>query len=202
MSPAEPPSLAKWERWLDKLRLDVLTLHLYRKFWKDVVGAAEAANVPPSYFFTFFTQVYLTYQAVAIRRICKARHGQPSFRNLLTEIRHHPELTKNLTDTKDVVTDIQSLDAGSLGRVRKYADEQIAHRQEAPSVDIPTIEDVHEAIDQVGALLRKYMVLVLDEDQWLETAVAGDVMAPFRMAWLPKLPERPQRRPEPFPDED
>ena len=202
MSRAEPPSHAKWERWLDKLRHDVLVLHLYRKFWRDVVGAAEAANVPPSYFFTFFTEVYATSQAITIRRICKARHGQYSFRNLLTEIRHHPELTKNRTDPSDVVADIQSLDAGILGRVRKYADEQIAHKEEVPPKDVPTIEEVHQAIDQVGALLHKYMVLVLDEDQWLETSVAGDVMAPFRMAWLPKLPERPQRRPEPYPDED
>jgi hypothetical protein len=190
----EAPSRAKWERWLDKLRTDVLTLHLYRKFWRDVVGAAEAANVPPSYFFTFFTQVYATSQAITIRRICKARGSQYSFRNLLTEIRHHPNLTKNKTDPKDVVADIQSLDAGSLGRVRKYADEQIAHKHDAPPTDVPTIENVHEAIDQVGALLRKYMVLVLDEDQWLETSVAGDVMAPFRMAWLPKLPERPRHK--------
>jgi hypothetical protein len=188
--PVEALSRAKWERWLDRLRIDVLTLHLYRRFWRDVVGAAEAANVPPSYFFTFLTQVYLTYQAIAIRRICKARQGQPSFRNLLTEIRHHPKLTKNPTDPNDVAADIEGLDAGKVGRVRKYADEQIAHKHDAPPTDVPTIQDVHDAIDEVGALLRKYMVLLLDEDQWLETTVAGDVMAPFRMAWLPKLPER------------
>jgi hypothetical protein len=190
--PVEAPSRAKWERWLDKLRIDVLTLHLYRRFWRDVVQAAEAANVPPSYFFTFFTQVYLTNQAITIRRVCKARHGQPSFRNLLNEIRHHPTLTKNSTDTNEVAVDIARLDSVSLGRVRKYADEQVAHKADAPPTDVPTIRDLHDAIDEVGALLRRYMVLVSDEDQWLETHVAGDVMAPFRMAWLPQLPERPR----------
>lgn len=188
--PVEAPSRAKWEGWLDKLRTDVLTLHLYRKFWRDVVGAAEAAHVPPSYIFTFFTQVYATSRAITIRRICKARHGQYSFRNLLTEIRLHPELTKNLTDPVDVMADIHSLDADSLGRIRKYADQHIAHKNDSPPTVVPTIEDVHEAIDQLGTLFRKYLVLVLDEDQLLETTVAGDVMAPFRMAWLPKLPEK------------
>lgn len=187
--PAEAASLAKWEQWLNRLRTDVLTLHLYRKFWRDVVGAAEAAKVPPSYFFTFFTEWYATYQAIAIRRVCKARYGQPSLRNLLTEIRHHPTLAKNQVDPTRVAADIESLDAGSLGRVRKYADEQVAHKQGAPPSDIPTIEDVHLAIDQLGAMFRKYMVLVLDEDQLLETTVAGDVLAPFRMAWLPELPK-------------
>jgi hypothetical protein len=193
--PTEAPSRDKWERWLDKLRTDVLTLHLYRRFWRDIVQTAEAANVPPCYFFTFLTQVYLTYQAIAIRRLCKARQGQPSFRNLLAEIRHHPTLTKNPTDPKDVAADIERLDAGSLGRVRKYADEQVAHNADSPPTDVPTIQNVHDAIDEVGALLRKYMVLVLDEDQWLEAHVAGDVMAPFRMAWLPKIPEGPRDRP-------
>jgi hypothetical protein len=188
--PVEAPSHAKWERWLDRLRTDVLTLHLYRRFWRDIVQTAEAANVPPSYFFTFLTQVYLTYQAIAIRRVCKARQGQPSFRNLLNEIRHHPTLTKNPTDPKEVAADIERLNAGSLGRVRRYADEQIAHKHETPPKDIPTTQDVHDAIDEVGVLLRKYMVLVLDVDQWLEISVAGDVMAPFRKAWLPELPDR------------
>ncbi len=192
--PAEAPSRAKWEHWLNTLRTDVLTLHLYRKFWRDVTGAAEAANVPPSYFFTFFNDWYGSYQAIAIRRVCKARQGQPSLRNLLNEIRHHPQLTKNPVDPTDVAADLKAMDAGSLGRVRKYADEQIAHKQDASPSEVPTIEDVHQAIDELGTLFRKYLVLVQDEDQWLETTVAGDVMAPFRMAWLPKLPERPRPR--------
>jgi hypothetical protein len=65
-------------------------------------------------------------------------------------------------------------------------------KQDAPPSDVPTIEDVHLAIDQLGTLFRKYTVLVLNEDQWLETTVDDDVMAPFRMAWLPELPKRPR----------
>jgi len=132
-----------------QLRQEVLVLHLYRKFWRDFVHAAQAANLPNTYFFTFFNETYATYQAIAIRRICKARHGQPSFRNLLTEIRHHPKLTRKPADPEDVAADIESLDAGSLGRVRKYADEQIAHRGDSPPTEVPTIDDVQKAIDRL-----------------------------------------------------
>ena len=193
--PIEAPSHAKWARWLDQLRHEILILHLYRKFWRDIVRTAEEAKVPPSYFFTFLNETYATYQAIAIRRVCKARQGRPSFRNLLNEIRHHPELTRNPADLELVANDVASLEMGSLGRIRRYAEEHIAHKQETPATDVPTLEDIHQAIDQLGVLLRRYMVLVLDEDQWLETTVAGDVMAPFRMAWLPKLPERQRRQP-------
>lgn len=190
----EEPSRAKWERWLGKLRDEVLALYLYRKFWRDFVGAAEAANVPPSYIFTFFRECYSTRQAIGIRRACKARHGQPSFRNLLTEIRDHPKRSKNRADPNEVSADLKSLDTGNLGRIRRYADVFIAHKQDAPLVDDPTLADLHAAIDDLGLMLRKYMILVLDEDQMLDTVVAGDVMGPFRMAWLPSLPERPRPR--------
>ncbi len=202
MAPAEAPSRAKWERWLDKLRTVILTLYLYRKFWRDFIAAAEAANVPPSYIFTFFQQTCAARQAVVVRSVCGRQGGQYSFHRLLTEIKDHPDLTENPTDPDDVEADLRSLDAGNLWRVRKYVDQYIAHIEETPVAAVPTFEDLHAAIDELGALLRKYMVLVLNEDQWLETSVAGDVMAPFRMAWLPKLPERPRRQPEPSPGED
>jgi hypothetical protein len=188
----ERASREKWHRWLGKLRDEVLTLFLYRKFWRDFIAAAQAAQVPPSYIFNFFMDAYSAQQAVAIRRICSGRPTQYSFHHLLTEIRDHPRLTANPADPVEVEQDIRSLDAGNLGLVRKYVDEFVAHKQVIPVAAVPTFTDIHDAIDDLGGLLRKYMVLVDDEDQVLDAVVAGDVMGPFRMAWLPKLPERPK----------
>jgi hypothetical protein len=189
------PISAKWGRWLSQLTQEVLTLFFYRELWRRYIAAAEAAKVPPSFMFTFFAESYATRQAVAIRRICKARSGQYSFRNLLTEIRDHPKLTTNSTDPQDVEADIQSLNAGNLWRVHNYVDQYVAHKQEPPSAVTATFEDIDAAIDQLGELLQKYLLLVHNERQMLDTVIAGDVMAPFRMAWLPRLPERgrPQR---------
>jgi hypothetical protein len=184
-------SREKWRGWLEKLRDEVLGLYLYRKFWRDMMAAAEAAKVPPSYIFNFLADAYSTRQAVAIRRIAAGRPMQYSFRNLLTEIRDHPRQCANPPHPVDVKADIESLDTGNLGRVRKYVDEFVAHKQVIPVADIPTFKDLNDAIDDLGALLQNYFVVVLNEEQMLEPiAVAGDVMAPFRMAWLPELPKR------------
>jgi hypothetical protein len=189
----ERASREKWRGWLDRLRDEVLALYLYRKFWRDMMGAAEAAKVPPSYIFNFLADAYSARQAVAIRRIAAGRPTQYSFRHLLTEIRDHPRLCANPPDHAEVKADIEYLDTGNLGRVRQYVDEFVAHKQVLPVADIPTFKDLSDAIDDLGALLQKYMVLVLNEEQMLEPiAIAGDVMSPFRIAWLPARPERPR----------
>ena len=81
---------------------------------------------------------------------------------------------------------------GNLRRVRTYVDEFVAHKQVVPVADVPTFKDIDDAIDELGELVRKYMVLVQDVDQMLDAVVAGDVMAPFRMPWLLPLSERPR----------
>ena len=188
----EPPSREKLYRWLGQLRLEVQTLFLYRKLWRQFIGTAESAGVPRSFMFTFLAEAYATRQAMVIRRVCTGQRGQYSFRHLLTAIRDHPASTRNRTDPHDVEKDLRGLEAGNLWRVRKYVDQYIAHNQESPVAKLATFDDIDAAIDQLGMLLRKYLVLVEGEDQSMDTTVAGDVMAPFRMAWLPTLSERPR----------
>jgi hypothetical protein len=187
------PIMEKWDKWLGQLRLEVLTLFLYRKLWRTYVDAAVAAKVPASFMFTFQGEAYATRQAVAVRRLCKARSGQYSFHNLLSEIRDHPTLTrKPATDPQDVAADIRSLSAGNLLRVHVYVDQFVAHKQESPTAVTATFEDIDAAIDQLGVLLQKYNLLVQNELLSLDTVIAGDVMAPFRLAWLPKIPNGPR----------
>jgi hypothetical protein len=181
----------KWDKWLGQLRLEVLTLHLYRKLWRMYIDTAIAAKVPSSFIFTFQAEAYATRQSVAIRRLCQARSGQYSFHNLLSEIRDHPTLTPNPTDRLDVATDIRSLSAGNLLRVRAYVDQFVAHKQASPTAVAATFDDIDAAIDQLGELFQKYTLLVQNELVRVDSVIAGDVMAPFRMAWLPS-DERPQ----------
>jgi len=180
----------QWDKWLGQLRLEVLTLFLYRQLWRMYIDAAIAAKVPSSFMFTFQQEAYATRQAVAIRRLCKARSGQYSFHNLLSEVRDHPKLTPNPTDPLDVAADIRSLSAGNLLRVHVYVDQFVAHRQESPTAVTASIEDIDAAVDQLGELFQKYTLLVQNELVRVDSVIAGDVMAPFRMAWLPSG-ERP-----------
>jgi hypothetical protein len=181
---------AKWDEWLRQLNLEVATLLLYRKLWRMYGEAAESGRVPASFMFTMQAEAYATRQAVAIRRLCKARSGYYSFHNLLTDVRDHPTLTARPTDTQDVKSDIQRLRRGNLWRVHQYVDQFVAHKQEQPTAATATFEDIDAAIDQLGALLQKYILLVHNEPITLDTVIAGDVMAPFRKAWLPERPVR------------
>lgn len=58
-----------------------------------------------------------------------------------------------------------------------------------PIATVPTLADIHAAIDELGSLLQKYMRLVEDVHQELKVIVDEDVMGPFRTAWLPPLPQ-------------
>jgi hypothetical protein len=177
-----------WDGWFTTLGGEIYTLHMYRTFWREFIQTAEAAHVTPGHIFDFFAATYSTRQAVAIRRLCGTDDREYSFHHLLTEIRDRPDLCKNPIDPKEVEVDVGSSQAGNLLHVRRWVNQYVAHRQGSPTAAVPTFADIHAAIDALGALLRKYVLIVNDVDQMLEPKVAGDVMRPFRVAWLPPLP--------------
>jgi hypothetical protein len=189
-------SREKWDGWFTTLGGEIYTLHMYRTFWRDFIKAAEAAHVTPGRIFDFFAATYSTRQAVAIRRLCMKGGREYTFHHLLSEIRDHPHLCRNPIDPREVQVDIDALQAGNLKRVRGYVNQYVAHRQERPpTAQVPTFADIHAAIDELGALLQKYVHVVNDVHQMLDPVVAGDVMRPFRVAWLPPLPNhRPRPR--------
>jgi hypothetical protein len=184
---ATAPSREKWDGWFIILGGEIYTLNMYRTFWRDFIKAAEAAHVTPGHIFDFFAATYSTRQAVAIRRLCGADDREYSFHHLLSEIRDHPHLCKNPNDPKEVEVDIRSLQTGKLLHVRRWVNQYVAHRQKSPTAQVPTFADIHAAIDELGALLQKYVRIVNNADQILDPVVAGDVMGPFRVAWLPPL---------------
>ncbi len=182
----EPASLDKWALWLNKLALEVSTLNLYRRLWLDWRTAAETANVPLTYIFTFFGETYGVRQAVIIRRCCSGRSTEYGLKYLLNDIRNNPNVPRHRVEPAEVQGDIRSLDAGSLGRIRDYVSKHVAHHEVIPPASIPTHDEIHDAANELAALVQKYVKLVLDEQWSLEPSMSGDVMAPFRMAWLPR----------------
>lgn len=78
-------------------------------------------------------------------------------------------------------------------KVAAYVDKVIAHRAWKPRVPvtIPTFEQLYAAIDFLGALLQRYTLLLSAADrQPVVPLYLGDLMAPFRVAWLPERPPR------------
>ena len=188
----QPPSPAKWQRWLNGLRNEVHTLRLYRTTWRELIKAAEGnPNIPRTHVFGYLATTYSHSQAVAVRRLCGSQRNEISFKNLLREIAANPGLLPNRqVDVAGVAADLKSLDSGTLQHVNRYVSQYLAHAQETATIKIPTFQDLHQAIDDLSELLRKYVLLIENADQLLDPVVLGDWMAPFRMAWLPAWPTR------------
>ncbi len=182
------PSREKWDKWFTTLGSEIYTLRMYRTFWRDFIKAAEDAHVTPAHIIDFFAATYSNRQAVAIRRLCGSGNREYSFHHLLSEIRDNPQLCKNPIDRKDVAADLKSLQAGDLKRVHVFVNQYVAHRQREPTAQVPSFKVIHDAIDELGLLLQRYVHVVNDVHQMLDPVVPGDVMRPFRVAWLPPLP--------------
>jgi hypothetical protein len=82
--------------------------------------------------------------------------------------------------------DVQALDAASA-KVTRYVNKHLAHsdRNPVPASELPTLLEVHEAIDTIGHLYKKYYNL-LTAASWvfLVPAMQHDWKAVFREPWI------------------
>jgi AbiU2 len=83
-----------------------------------------------------------------------------------------------------VRADIEELQAAGAVAER-YAHEVVAHTAITPTHEIPTYADLNDAIDQIGALVKKYSSLLeASIVAQLEPEILGDWRAPFRQPWI------------------
>lgn len=89
-------------------------------------------------------------------------------------------------DPAIVRQDIERLKAGSA-RVKRHVDRHIAHSdRKASPADVAALSDVHEAIDLIGELFRRYLNLFTASSMLqLEPVIPYDWMAVFRIPWMP-----------------
>jgi hypothetical protein len=79
--------------------------------------------------------------------------------------------------------------------VRKHVDKHIAHSEDpgaepkdpgAASETPPTLSEVHDAVDVIGEVFRRYYSLFEAAGMMsLEPAIQHDWLAPFRVPWIP-----------------
>jgi hypothetical protein len=82
--------IAKWTKWIDgTIRSNVLTMHLQRDAYRKVSSmlAANADNLPESYWWEFTRDTYATTQAVAVRRQADTHPDVASLGKLIEEVR-------------------------------------------------------------------------------------------------------------------
>lgn len=82
---------------------------------------------------------------------------------------------------------------GAAASVRDYVDKHVAHAEASPAAVTLTLDDVHDAIDVLGDVFKKYDFLIQGAS-WacLEPAIQHNWMAAFTVPWM-KVRERPRR---------
>lgn len=184
----------------------------------DAAGANPAVAERPSAFWDFLGQGYAATQAIAIRRQADTDRRVSSLALLIKQMRENADaLTResfvgqfdqdnNLMvqrgqsgfdelagggdhlDPSIPSADLDTLQAAAR-HVRRYVDEHIAHDAAQPTVPGNlTFGDLHDAIDAIGDVCRKYTVL-LTAGWWVtwEPVMQEDWLGIFRVAWLPAL---------------
>ncbi len=190
-------------------------MHLHRSVFKEVGEIVEAnGSLPPSYFWEFMRDTYGTTQAVAIRRQAEANTRVITLARLISEIAGDPtrfgeqwfvemwgwddeqfarktfaeKFAGNVGDHLD-----PSIAEGDLTRlaeiaetVKSYVDQHVAHSDQKPGETMPTFNDIDAAIDVIGDLFTKYVLLLTAAGYaQLTPVIQHNWKAIFREAWLP-----------------
>jgi hypothetical protein len=90
-------------------------------------------------------------------------------------------------DPAIVAADLDALRTGAA-KVSTYVDRHLAHldSKPVPASDLPTLDDLHAAIDVIGVLFRRYHLLLTSADMpMLVPVIQHSWTAPFRVAWAP-----------------
>ncbi len=86
--------LSRWREWLDRIREDVLHLHLNRHVWRDLVAIVRSnpAIPEPGHIMGWFAALYSTTQAIGIRRHADLDKQSITLARLLEQIRGRPDV--------------------------------------------------------------------------------------------------------------
>jgi hypothetical protein len=107
---------------------------------------------------------------------------------LRTASQKHPAVLgdgRHGVSTTDIPADLQRLKEAAHMKIGRWTSENVAHMGVRRTALLDEGE-FHDAIDTLGALLRKYFLLVKGgEIRSLAPAILADWKAPFRQAWLP-----------------
>jgi hypothetical protein len=202
-----------WNQWLETILEDVQTALIYRRIFREVRAMIDSNPriQKASSFYDWMAGVYADSGLMAVRRQRGIDERAVSMERLLADIRKNPQVLSRARfvalyrpEMKDaaqrefdsyVGSGAQHVDPravqGDLDALRKLTDDverygtkQVAHLDETGPKTVPTMGELEAAIDLLGALLKKYMLLIraisYHEPEW-----TYDWKAIFREPWIP-----------------
>ena len=206
--------LALWQHWIKQLTNGITTVLVWKEIWKMMATAIDAnPEIPRTLALSYLAMTYSQSQAVAVRRLVDRDPDVISLARLLESIAAHPHLVTRAwwvgqhdrldwrvaaqewdanfggkicdhVDPQIVEEDLRSLLA-EADKVRTLVNKVVAHRVENYSGPLVTQGDLNAAIDRIGELFQKYYKLLLVADRILLPPDLKNVMATFRVPWVP-----------------
>lgn len=83
----------RWVSWFERISNETYTLFSYRDYWRGLVSMTQAnPDIPPSPFFDALGVWYAATQGTNVRRQLDRDSRAVSLRNLLGDIKAHPEM--------------------------------------------------------------------------------------------------------------
>lgn len=189
-------------------------MHLHREAFQRV-GEIVRRNgqLPESYFWEYFRDVYATTQAIAVRRQAENDPRVLSLGRLLFEISEDPSRVTRAFFVGMFQPETKRLGergfdksyAGSVGThldpaiprgdlkaltstaaaIKTYVDEHLAHADAKPRRSLPTFKEIDKAVDQIGDLFTKYANLLTAVSYIkLVPEIQHDWLAIFRQPWI------------------
>ena len=179
----------KWKKWLKIIEKEITDLHRYQHIFDETnkIVNNNASIQKPSSFYEFLSKAYVALIVMGIRRQIKIDNQSISFARLLKEIIETPEIItrkrfiemyKNTVAKRHADSDFDQF-AGKGGshvdpdiiekdlrglltngnKFEDYADKKLAHRDKQEPNSIPTYGETEEFINDLGNLLKRYVLL-------------------------------------------
>jgi hypothetical protein len=179
----------KWKKWLEIIEKEVTDLHRYRHIFDEVQKMVKnnPSIQKPSSFYEFLLKSYVALIVMGIRRQIKIDSQSISLARLLKEIIETPqiiarkrfvEMYANTAAKRHADSDFDQF-AGKGGshvdpsiiekdlvklltdgnKFEDYADKRLAHRDKQEPKLIPTYGETGKFIEDLGNLLKRYVLL-------------------------------------------
>lgn len=180
----------------------------------EIVTANVTLAETPSSWWDYHRDMYAITQAVGVRRQADVDRDVASLAKIISEMQHHghhytlddflgqwhtndPYLVQKATETfrgfsvdgQRFSPDVAKADYLQLRedakRITDYVNEHVAHGAHTPRSELPTMTDLHDAIDRLNeTFLRYYGILTVRSLRQLEPVIQDDWKAIFRVPWI------------------